>query len=69
MGADVRQAIERATLAWQRRWASETPDEPPEMHRYRVTFTCDAETFETVKGVLKGFCLSGTVYRVVDDEL
>ena len=43
-------------------------DTPPEVHRYRVSFTCDAETFETVKLALKGFGLSETTYRLIDDE-
>lgn len=66
---DLQQTIARATSAWQERWASEAPEQPPEVHRYRVSFTCDADTFETVKLALKGFGLAKTTYRVIDEEL
>lgn len=66
---DLQQTIARATSAWQERWASEVPEQPPEVHRYRVSFTCDADTFETVKLALKGFGLAKTTYRVIDEEL
>ena len=69
MGTELAQTMERATRAWQERWAKEADETPPEVHRYRVTFTCDAETFEIVKSALKGFGLAQTVYRVVDEEL
>ncbi len=69
MTTDLHRTIERATSAWQSRWESEAPDEPKEMHRYRVSFTCDTETFETVKLALKGYGLAKTTYRVIDEEL
>lgn len=66
---DLQQTIARATSAWQSRWESEASEAPAEMHRYRVSFTCDAETFETVKLALKGYGLARTTYRVIDEEL
>ena len=68
MGVDLYRTMERATSAWRERWASEAPEQPPEMHRYRVSFTCDAETFEAVKSHLKGFGLRETTYRIIDNE-
>lgn len=66
---DLQQTIARATSAWQERWASEAPEVPAEVHRYRVSFTCDADTFESVKTALKGYGLARTTYRVIDEEL
>lgn len=63
MSTDLSSAIERATEAWRARWASEAPDEPPEMHRYRITFTCDEETFESVKLAIKGYGVIDPTYR------
>lgn len=69
MDKTLEDRIDDAYRALTKRWAEEASETPAEMHRYRVSFTCDTETFETVKLALKGYGLAKTTYRLIDEEL